>query len=171
MRIVSVAVVILVAGAAFASVAHAQANPAAAELDDLAWLVGSWSGEGLGGEIEEYWSAASGGTMMGAFRLVVDDELGVIEYLMITAEEGRISYRFKHFNGDYSTWEDDRPLEFTLVEISDREAVFHSEVPEQDSPRRITYRLTETGDLVVVVASSDAQGALAESFEIRYARR
>ena len=109
--------------------------------------------------------------MMGAFRLVIDGELSVIEYMMITEEENRIVYRFKHFNADYTTWEDDRPLEFTLISASGREAVFHSEVAGQDSPRRLTYRLAGEANLVVVVAGSDEQGNLTDSFEIRFSRR
>jgi hypothetical protein len=143
--------------------------PAAAKatLADLSWLVGSWHGEGLGGEIEEHWTEASGGTMLGAFRLVVEDELRVIEYMMITHEEDRIAYRFKHFRDDYTTWEEDLPLEFTLISVSDREAVFHSEVTDQHAPRRITYRLSDEGVLTAIVAGSDESGQLTEGFEIR----
>lgn len=139
-------------------------------LDELKWLAGSWYGDGLGGQIEEHWSPAAGSTMMGTFRLVVEDQLRVIEYVMITQEEGRIAYRFKHFNADYTTWEEDRPLEFDLISVSDREAVFHSMVPDQDSPRRITYRLTDGDELAVEVVGSDEEGRLADRFEIRYTR-
>jgi hypothetical protein len=146
-------------------------SSAGEKLTDLSWLVGSWHGDGLGGEMEENWTAAAGGTMIGTFRLVVDGRVQVIEYMMITQEEERIVMRFKHFRDDYTTWEADRPLEFTLIEISERQAVFHSEVPEQNAPRRITYRLTEDGRLSAEVAGSDAQGQLADRFEIQYARR
>lgn len=139
-------------------------------MDDLAWLVGSWHGEGLGGEIEEHWTIASGGTMLGAFRLVREKKVHVIEYVMITEEEDRIALRFKHFRPDYTTWEEDRPLEFTLLSVSGHEAVFHSEVLDQNSPRRITYRLSNEGELSAVVAGSDAKGQLEEKFEIRLAR-
>ena len=139
-------------------------------IDDLAWLVGSWHGEGLGGRVEEHWTNASGGTMLGAFRLVREEEVHVIEYVMITEEEDRIALRFKHFRPDYTTWEDNRPLEFTLLSVSGREAIFHSEVPDQTSPRRITYRLSDDGELSAVVAGSDAEGRLEEKFEIRLAR-
>jgi hypothetical protein len=94
----------------------------------------------------------------------------VIEYVMITEEEDRIALRFKHFRPDYTTWEDGRPLEFTLLSVSGHEAVFHSEVPDQNSPRRITYRLSNEGELSAVVAGSDAKGQLEEKFEIRLAR-
>ncbi len=145
-----------------------QANVASPTLADLEWLVGTWHGEGLGGYVEEHWTAAAGGTMMGAFRLVAEGELRVIEYMMITQEDDRVAYRFKHFNSDYSTWEKDRPLEFTLIRVSDREAVFHSEVPEQNSPRRLTYRLESAGELVVRVEGSDENGELTEGFEVRF---
>jgi hypothetical protein len=149
------------------------ANAAAAEssLEDVAWLAGSWHGEGLGGTIEEHWTEASGGTMTGMFRLVVEGQIRVIEYVMITQEEDRITYRFKHFRPDYTTWEADRPLEFTLISATPTEAVFHSEVPDQHAPRRITYRLVGEGELAAIVTGSDDGGQLAESFEVRFTRR
>ncbi len=140
-------------------------------LDDLVWLAGSWHGEGLGGELEEYWTLASGGTMLGVFRLVVDDKVRVIEYVLITQEEDRIAFRFKHFRTDYTTWEEDGPLEFTLISVSEREAIFHSDVSDQHAPRRITYRLTDEGDLAALVSRSDAEGRLSDRFEIRFTRR
>jgi len=168
----AIAAVLLILAVSTGAVAQTDRSLSDVEpsLEDLAWLVGSWYGEGLGGKIEEHWTPASGGTMMGTFRLVVGDELRVIEYVMITQEEGRIAYRFKHFNADYTTWEEDRPLEFDLVSVADREAVFHSSVPDQNSPRRITYRLTDEGELSAVVAGSDDAGQLTESFEIRYSK-
>ena len=141
------------------------------KLEDVAWLAGSWHGDGLGGAIEEHWTAASGGTMVGMFRLVVEGQIRVIEYVMITQEEDRIAYRFKHFRPDYTTWEADRPLEFTLISATPTEAVFHSEVPDQHAPRRITYRLVDERELAVVVTGSDDGGQLTESFEVRFTRR
>lgn len=142
-------------------------NPTIADLD---WLVGSWHGEGLGGQFEEHWTEASGSTMMGAFRLVVEDEMKVIEYIMITEEEGRIAYRFKHFRADYSTWEKDQPLDFTLIRLSETEAIFHSEVPEQNAPRRITYQRVGENGLQVEVAGSDDSGQISDSFELTFTR-
>ena len=143
-------------------------DPPSPALSDLDWLVGSWYGEGLGGSFEEHWTPASGGTMLGTFRLVQENVVHVIEYLMISQEEERITMRFKHFRADYSTWEEDQPFEFTLLSVSDHEAVFHSDVPNQSSPRRITYRLTDAGDLRVIVAGSDSYGRLVDSFEILF---
>lgn len=171
MRHAIAAVVVVLAASVVAVAEDSTRSEAEPTLDDLAWLVGSWHGEGLGGQIEEHWTRASGGTMMGTFRLVSEGQLRVIEYVMITQEEDRIAYRFKHFNADYTTWEGEQPLDFDLISVSAREAVFHSRVADQNSPRRITYRLTEEGGLAAVVAGSDEEGRLSEGFEIRYTQR
>lgn len=142
-----------------------------ATLGDLSWMEGSWYGEGLGGTFEEHWTGASGGTMIGAFRLVVDDKLRISEFLMLTGEAQRIVYRFKHFQQDYTTWEQDGPLEFTLVSVSDHEAVFHSEVAEQHSPRRLTYHLTGEHTLTVTVEGSDESGQLTDGFSLDFVRK
>ena len=161
----------------FAAVSASQAQeglaPASAgeELSDLSWLVGSWHGDGLGGQMEENWTPAAAGTMLGTFRLVVEGEVRVIEYVLITQEEQRVVMRFKHFRDDYTTWEENRPLEFTLISISDRQAIFHSEVPEQNAPRRITYRLMDDGTLSAEVVGSDDDGQLTDRFEILFTRR
>ena len=140
------------------------------KLEQISWLTGGWTGAALGGEVEEYWTPASAGTMLGVFRLVVNGELKVIEYLLITQEKKRVVLRFKHFRSDYSTWEEDRPLEFTLMKSSDRTALFHSEVPEQNAPRRITYQLDGDNNLIVTIEGSDENGKRTESFEVRLER-
>ena len=142
-----------------------------ATLGDLSWMEGSWFGEGMGGTFEEHWTGASGGTMIGAFRLVVDDQQRISEYLMLTHEDQKIVYRFKHFQKDYTTWEKDGPLEFTLVSVSDHEAVFHSEVADQHSPRRMTYLLTGEHTLTITVEGSDENGQLSDGFSLDFVRK
>jgi len=171
MRNAIAAVLVSLASIAGASGPDAGSSSAAKPaLADLSWLAGSWHGEGLGGEIEEHWTDASGGTMLGVFRLVREGKI-VIEYVLITQEDDRVAFRFKHFRPDYTTWEAEHPLEFDLISVSEREAVFHSAVPEQNSPRRITYRLTDDGDLLAIVAGSDDEGRLSDGFELQFSRR
>ena len=140
-------------------------------LNGLHWLTGSWRGTGLGGEIQEHWLTPLGGSMLGIFRLVREEGAQVTEYVMIIEEPDRIVLRFKHFNADYTTWEGNHPLEFTLVSLSDREAVFHSEVLGQHAPRRITYHLSDEGVLSAAVARSDEDGRLTERFSIQFLRQ
>jgi hypothetical protein len=169
-RMIALFVTLITTGATPAQQGPPSGPEARPDLASVAWLTGSWRGEGLGGSIEEHWTPSAGGTMMGAFRLVVEGEVQVIEYLMISQEENRVVMRFKHFRTDYTTWETDRPLALTLHSASAREAIFHSDWPDQHSPRRITYRRPEDDVLLVEVAGSNLAGELTDRFEIRFNR-
>jgi Domain of unknown function (DUF6265) len=77
-----------------------------ATLDQMAWLAGRWTGEGFGGKLEEIWSPPVNGEMIGHF--FASDEKGVqfIELLQLKQENGSIVYRVKHFNPDFTGWEE-----------------------------------------------------------------
>lgn len=156
------------AGLAAAGSAVAEVDPAGDPpgLDALSWISGSWSGEALGGEVEEIWSEPADGTMVGVFRLRAGGKTQVIEYLMITQEASGPVYRFKHFNSDYSTWEKDTPLLFDRVTIGEGEAIFESSV--QDRPKRLIYR--RAGDRLTVTVEGYENGELS-SFEVPMQRR
>lgn len=88
----------------------------AARVADLAWLEGRWSGEGLGGRIEEAWSAPDGGTMVGYFRLVKDGKPVFYEILTLLEADGGVEMRLKHVNPDMTGWEEkDGFVTFKLV--------------------------------------------------------
>jgi hypothetical protein len=87
------------------------ANPATAQeshvsIDDAAWLAGRWVGEGLGGHVEESWSAAMGGQMVGHFALVQNNRPVFYEIMLIDVQPGGLRLRVKHFNPDFTAWED-----------------------------------------------------------------
>jgi hypothetical protein len=143
------------------------ARPIDARLADLDWLTGSWTGEGLGGEVEEHWSKPAGGTMIGMFRLVVSgDTTRVSEFLMIEQEGDRVAYRFRHYGPRHVPWEKEEPLVFDLVKLADREAVFHSS--EQTNPKRLTYR--RVGDHLTIHVQAEENGQLTDGFTIQMKR-
>ncbi|MBT8090059.1 MAG: hypothetical protein KJO01_07610 [Gammaproteobacteria bacterium] len=78
----------------------------AATLDDADFLVGSWSGTAFGETFEAVWNAPSAGTMIGLFKLYGDDGIAFYEILLLSVEEGTLSLKVKHFNADFSAWED-----------------------------------------------------------------
>jgi hypothetical protein len=82
-----------------------EARPAAT-LDDASWLVGSWSGTAFGSNFEAVWNPPSAGTMIGLFKLFGDDGVSFYEILLLSIEEGTLSLKVKHFNSDFSAWED-----------------------------------------------------------------
>lgn len=77
-----------------------------ATLDDADWLVGSWGGTAFGQRFEETWNPASAGTMVGMFKLFGDDGVSFYELMLLTVEEGTLHLKVKHFNADFTSWEE-----------------------------------------------------------------
>ncbi len=99
------------------------ASPAA-RVADVGWLEGTWVGEGLGGQVEEIWSAPAAGALMGSFRAMREGAPLFYESFIIVEEEGSLALRLKHFNADYTGWEEKDELKiFPLVALED-EAVY-----------------------------------------------
>lgn len=92
----------------------------AATLDDATWLVGSWAGTAFGQRFEEVWNPPSAGSMVGFFKLYGDDGVAFYELLLLNVEEGTLSLKVKHFNADFSAWEE-KPdyVNFRLVKKED----------------------------------------------------
>ena len=90
----------------------------AATLADAAWLAGSWSGSAFGQQFEEVWSRPSAGSMVGLFKLFDDEGVAFYEIMTITVEEGSLSLKVKHFNADFTAWEDKADfVNFRLVKL------------------------------------------------------
>ncbi len=81
-------------------------NPPAATLADASLLIGAWTGTAFGGALEEVWNPPSAGSMVGLFKLMRDDEVSLYEILLLAEEEGTLNLKVKHFNADFSAWED-----------------------------------------------------------------
>ena len=87
-----------------------------ASLRDVAWMAGSWSGEALGGTFEEDWNAPSAGSMVGMFKLLRDGAVSFYELMLFVEEEGSLSFKVRHFNPDFTAWEDkDEDVTLRLV--------------------------------------------------------
>lgn len=63
--------------------------PIASAPMDLSWMAGSWATDKWGGRMEEHWTAASGGTLVGLNRMVADDKTPHREFLTIETKDGR----------------------------------------------------------------------------------
>lgn len=111
-------------------------------IASASWLVGRWSGEGLGGQIDEAWSPAAGGQMTGHFRLVRDGRPVFYEFLVLEEHAGGLRLRVKHFNPDMTGWEEkDRSVDFAFVSASPGELVFRSLRIKREGRNRITMTL------------------------------
>ncbi len=91
-----------------------------ATLDDVSWLVGSWDGEAFGSRFEESWNPPSAGSMIGFFKLIKDDKVVMYELLLLVEEEGSLSLKVKHFNPDFTAWEDKEDyVRFRFIKAED----------------------------------------------------
>ena len=130
----------------------------AASLDSVAFLAGSWVGTGLGGEVEEVWTAPSAGTMVGSFKLLQNGEPNFYEFLVISEEEGSLVLRLKHFNPDLSGWEEkDDFVTFPLVKV-DNDSVYF---------RGLTYRKVGDGRLQIYLALHSGGETTEVAFEMK----
>ncbi len=81
-------------------------DPVNAPLADAAWLAGRWVGTGFGGECEETWAPASGGQMVGHFRLVSGGKPRFYEIMLLDRVEAGLRLRVKHFHANFHGWEE-----------------------------------------------------------------
>lgn len=131
---------ILLLGAASA----ASQEPRRAEIRELGWLAGCWSGEESGTETMECWTAPRAGLMLGWNRTVRGEARSSFEFLRIAATADGVVY-FASPGGREAT-------PFRLVEVSEGSALFEN--PEHDFPQRIRYELAADGALRVRVEAT-----------------
>lgn len=115
-----------------------------ATVADAAWLVGQWSGSGIGGaEAHESWLPPSGDTLVGTF-VQETPEGGILftEHMYLMEHEGSLVVRLKHFNADLTGWEEkDGMVTFRLLSAEPCALYFHA----------LTYRCDGDGRMVVAV--------------------
>ena len=129
-------------------------------INDLSWLAGDWQ-TAVGGrsQIEEHWTKASGGTMIGMGRTVARDQTYEFEYLRIEQRADGIYY-VAHPKGQCPG------TDFKLTRASTTEAVFEN--PQHDFPKRIIYRKSADDSLTATIDAGE--GTKAISFEFKKMR-
>ena len=128
-------------------VAEGETRPVAT-LDDASWLAGSWAGTAFGQQFEEVWSPPSAGSMVGTFKLYDGDEVTFYEILLMTVEDGTLSLKVKHFNPDFTAWEDKADfVDFRLAKLED-DALHFSGISfyRKDDDHIDGYIVMRTGD-------------------------
>lgn len=111
-------------------------------LDALSFLTGTWHGEGLGGEVDEIWTEASGGQMHGLFRLIRGGEISLSEHMVLDLLDGRPTLRVKHFSADFEGWEaPSESVNFPLIRAEEGAAYFDGLTMRTAGPDRLVYHL------------------------------
>lgn len=120
-------------------------------LDRLAFMVGHWVGSSPPVEMEELWTAAKGGMMLGVHRDVPMGRGAFFEFLRIEERADAIVY-IASPKGIGTT-------EFVLVAIDEIGVIFEN--LDHDFPQRIIYRLQ--GDRLKARIEGEVEGELKSS--------
>lgn len=137
-----------------------------AELADLAWIAGDWTGEKQGDLVEESWLPPAAGAMLGAFRWVRGERVVVYELLALEQRPEGVVLVLRHFGPGLAPREEkDGALVFDLVEWRAGEAFFAGR--DAEKPTRLGYRRGEGGALVAVLERTRAGETTVEEFVYR----
>jgi Domain of unknown function (DUF6265) len=122
---------------------HLMRKRARATIGDIGWLTGSWKARLGNASLEECWTPAAGGAMLGLSRTVAGNKMVVFEFLQIIEHHGGLVY-LSQTNGRAPA------TEFTLTRLSAAGAVFENRF--EDVPKLIKYSLEADGTLTAVIA-------------------
>ena len=143
-------------------------DPIDAHIDACAPLIGHWNGHYDDQPVDENWLPARGGEMMGSFRWEREGKVWLYEFIQVAEVDGKIEMRLRHFNPDFSAWEEkDQPTMFDLVEATSQLLVFRQR--KEDIRVWLIYRWPETGHMQVSFKREDKPHSVTSVFEFRKA--
>jgi hypothetical protein len=144
----SMVVVALVACAAFTAhgtLGEQDSKPTSAPVAsfaDAAFLSGAWVAQDGRSEVEEFWSPAKAGTMLGASRTIAGGRTVFFEHLRIVEKKEGVFYEAQPGG---------RPATpFRLVRSGPGRLEFEN--PEHDFPSKIAYELGSDGVLTAEIS-------------------
>jgi hypothetical protein len=118
-----------------------KADPA---LQPLAFLSGRWTSDSTEGQEEEYWSQATGRSMVGTFRVAKNGDAVFYEFWVIEVEDRKATFKMKHFDRGLLGWEDKADMVRLNLSVNDRQDVLFSKA---DGSLSIRYQ--RSGDELV----------------------
>ncbi|HEY2933588.1 MAG TPA: DUF6265 family protein [Acidobacteriota bacterium] len=129
------AVLILVA-ASFSPLAAA--GEQVMRLSDFSFLAGRWSGQIKAGKVEQEWSTAQAGLMMGMFHLYDNDKTLVLEFMSLRQTPESVVLHLRHFSPDLKTLQKDDAIQLRGIKREDDSFFFEN--PVHNSPKRSTIK-------------------------------
>jgi hypothetical protein len=114
-----------------------------ATLAQVSWISGVWTAGANVTTVEERWTPAAGGSMIGVSRTIRDGNPGGFEFLCIVERDGGLTYQAMPNGRSPAT-------DFNLTKIDADNAVFEN--PAHDFPKMIRYTRTGEGSLEAVVS-------------------
>ncbi|HSC27517.1 MAG TPA: DUF6265 family protein [Vicinamibacterales bacterium] len=131
-------------------------QPSPATIGQVAWIPGVWFGTAGTSAIEERWTPAGGGSMIGVSRTLRNNVMTSFEFLCIAERDGSLVYTAMP-NGRTP------PTDFTLTRIDADSATFEN--PAHDFPKMIRYTKRPDGALEAVISGDASQRAVTFVFK------
>ena len=96
---------------------------------------------------EEVWSQPLAGTMMGSFRLVIDDEIEFYELMVLGPDTEGMALKVKHFSKDFVAWEDkEGSVRFRFESVTPNDARFSGLTMNRDGDKLdLSIRMSSAG--------------------------
>jgi hypothetical protein len=113
-------------------------------LQPLAFLSGRWTSDSAEGQEEEYWSQATGRSMLGTFRVLKDGDAVFYEFWVIEVEDGSAIFKMKHFDRGLLGREEKAEMVRLTLSVRDGQDVLFSK-----SDGSLSLRYQRHGDELV----------------------
>lgn len=134
---------------------YAHADESETSIADFEFLVGYWEGTGFGGQSEEIWMPPRDNRMFGIFKQSSDAELQFSEFMEITQEADTYVVRLRHFNSDFTAWEEKQEyVTFPLVSVETNKATFEG----------LSYELIAADQLRITLVLHSSDGSQRTEF-------
>jgi len=92
---------------------------------DLDFLTGHWKGSAGDDIVEEYWLPELNSNMTCVFRWIRNGEIYIYEIVALVERDGEIHMLLRHFDKDFTAWEDKTsPRDFVVTELTETGVVF-----------------------------------------------
>jgi hypothetical protein len=140
---------------ATAIAAPVRAADAPARIGDFAFMAGCWQAEDAQTTMEESWSRAAGGTMMGTARVLAGGKAVFSEYVEVAESPAGLVMTVALGIGKPG-------VSFTRIPSGPDEVVFENAA--HDFPQRIRYRRQGVGAVLARVEGTEKGEARAEDF-------
>jgi hypothetical protein len=125
-----------------------------ARISQLTWLVGTWHGPPGASAMQEHWTSAAGGVMLGTNRTTRDSVMTAFEFLCISERAGTLVFTPRPNAGP--------PTDFVLTHIDADSATFEN--PSHDFPRRIKYIRTGDNGMRATISGTPQQPVVTFAF-------
>lgn len=112
-------------------------------VNDLQWMVGSWSADVDGGQFHETWLEPAGATMQGCGRLIKDSKTAFMEFMSIESTNRGLAMFMVLGNPASKV---SPPVPFYLKSMIGKSAVWERD-EKNNFPKRIVYTGNSDGTL------------------------